>query len=59
MERTEKGITTYTIRQKALILQSALTRLKMCRGALMEEIEKKLQEYKNSHDGKDSCVMYQ
>ena len=38
----EKRITTYTIRQKALIPQSTLTKLKMCSGATMEEIEKKL-----------------
>jgi hypothetical protein len=49
----EKNITTYVIRQKALIPQSTLTKLKMCSGASMKEIEKKLQEYKDSHDGKD------
>ena len=49
----EKGITTYTIRQKALIPQGTLAKLKMCSGASMEEIERKLQEYKDSHDGKD------
>lgn len=49
----EKGITTYTIRQKALIPQGTLAKLKMCSGDSMEEIEKKLQEYKDSHDGKD------
>ena len=49
----EKGITTYTIRQKALIPQSTLTKLKMCSGATMEEIEQKLQEYKDTHNGKD------
>lgn len=49
----EKGITTYIIRQKALIPQSTLTKLKMCSGDSMEEIEKKLQEYKETHDGKD------
>ena len=49
----EKGITTYVIRQKALIPQSTLTKLKMCSGASMEEIDKKLQEYKKSHGGKD------
>lgn len=49
----EKGITTYTIRQKALIPQSTLTKLKMCSGATMEEIEQKLQEYKETHNGKD------
>lgn len=48
-----KGITTYTIRKKALIPQSTLTKLKMCSGDSMEEIEKKLQEYKDNHDGKD------
>ena len=49
----EKGITTYTIRQKALIPQSTLTKLKMCSGASMEEIDQKLQEYKDTHVGKD------
>jgi hypothetical protein len=49
----EKGISTYTIRQKALIPQSTLTKLKMCSGDSMEEIERKLLEYKNTHDGKD------
>lgn len=49
----EKGITTYVIRQKALIPQSTLTKLKMCSGTSMEEIEQKLKEYKNSHNGKD------
>lgn len=49
----EKGITTYVIRQKALIPQSTLTKLKMCSGVSMEEIERKLQEYKNTHTGKD------
>lgn len=33
----EKGITTYTIRQKALIPQSTLTKLKMSNGATMEK----------------------
>lgn len=49
----EKGITTYTIRQKALMPQSTLTKLKMCSGASMEEIEQKLQKYKEDHNGKD------
>lgn len=49
----EKGITTYTIRQKALIPQSTLTKLKMCSGDSIVDIEKKLQEYKDTHDGKD------
>ena len=49
----EKGITTYTIRQKALIPQGTHEKWKMWSGAAMEEIEKKLQEYKDSHDGKD------
>ena len=49
----EKGITTYVIRQKALIPQSTLTKLKMCSGDSMEEIKQKLQEYKASHGGKD------
>lgn len=50
---SEKGITTYIIRKKALIPQSTLTKLKMCSGDSMEEIERKLKEYKESHDGKD------
>ena len=49
----EKGITTYTIRQKVLIPQNTLTNLKMCSGASIEEIDQKLQEYKNTHNGKD------
>lgn len=49
----EKGITTYTIRQKALIPQSTLTKFNMCSGDSMEEIEQKLKSYKESHDGKD------
>lgn len=49
----EKGITTYAIRQKALIPQGTLTKLKMCSGDSMEEIEQKLQDYKDSHAGKD------
>lgn len=49
----EKGISTYTIRQKALIPQSTMTKFKMCSGDSMEEIEQKLQDYKESHDGKD------
>ena len=48
----EKGITTYTIGQKALIPQSTLIKFKMCNGATREEIEQKLQEYKDSHNGK-------
>ena len=38
----EKGITTYTIRQKALIPQGTLAKLKMCSGATMEEIMRQL-----------------
>lgn len=49
----EKGITTYVIRQQGLIPQSTLTKFNMCSGDSMEEIEQKLQEYKNSHGGKD------
>lgn len=51
----EKGITTYIIRQKAVMPQSTLTKLKMCSGDSWEEIEKKLEEYKNDpkHNGKD------
>ncbi len=49
----EKGITTYTIRQKALIPQGTLAKLKMCSADSMEEIEKKLEKYKEEHGGKD------
>lgn len=49
----ENGITTYVIRQKALIPQSTLTKLKMCSANSMEEIEKNLMEYKEKHNGKD------
>ena len=49
----DKGITTYVIRKKGLIPQSTLTKLKMCSGDSMDQIEKKLQEYKESHNGKD------
>ena len=49
----EKGITTYTIRQKALIPQSTLTKLKMCSADSMEDIQQKLEQYKVEHDGKD------
>ena len=49
----DKGITTYVIRQKGLIPQSTLTKLKMCSGDSMDQIEKKLQEYKDNHNGKD------
>lgn len=49
----EKGITTYTIRQKALIPQSTLTKLKMCSADTMEKIVQKLEQYKEEHDGKE------
>ena len=49
----DKGITTYVIRQKGLIPQSTLTKLKMCSGDSIDQIEKKLQEYKDNHNGKD------
>ena len=56
----EKGITTYTIRQKALIPQSTLTKFNMCSVNEKERIKYadksdeeiinlKLEEYKNSH----------
>lgn len=51
----EKGITTYTIRQKALIPQSTLTKLKMCSGESMEEIVDKINAYNSDpkHKGKE------
>lgn len=51
----EKGITTYEIRQKGIIPQSTYTKLKMCSADSMEDIQKKLDEYKANpkHNGKD------
>ena len=49
----EKGITTYTIRKKALIPQGTYTKLKMCSGESWDEVQKKLSKYKEEHDGKD------
>lgn len=49
----EKGITTYTIRKRALIPQGTLAKLKMCSGETWDEIEEKLSKYKESHNGKD------
>lgn len=49
----EKGITTYVIRKNGLIPQSTLAKLKMCSGSSMEEIEKNLEAYRVSHDGKE------
>jgi hypothetical protein len=49
----EKGITTYTIRKKALIPQSTLTKFTMCSGSSWGEIEDKLEQYKQKHDGKE------
>lgn len=49
----EKGISTYTIRKLGLIPQSTLTKFNVCSGDSMSEIEQKLEEYKNNHNGKD------
>lgn len=49
----DKGITTYEIRKKKIIPQGVLTKFNMCSGNSTEEIEQKLQEYKDSHNGKD------
>ena len=60
----EKGITTYTIRQKQLIPQSTMTKFKMCSVTDAERkeypdktdeaiINIKLQKYKEDHNGKD------
>lgn len=46
----DKGITTYVIRQKGLIPQSTLTKLKMCSGDSMKEIEQKIKEYNEKPD---------
>ena len=53
----DKGITTYVIRQKGLIPQSTLTKLKMCSGDSMDQIEKKLQEYKVPYGEWDKLAM--
>lgn len=49
----EKGITSYTIRQKSLIPQSTLGKFRMCSADNMEEIKNKLGKYKDEHDGKE------
>ena len=41
----DKGITTYIIRQKGLIPQGILTKMKMCSGDSWEDIEKNIKEY--------------
>ena len=40
----EKGITTYIIRQKGLIPQGILTKMKMCSGNSWEEIENNIKD---------------
>lgn len=46
----EKGITTYIIRQKGLIPQGILTKMKMCSGNSWEEIENNIKEYNEKED---------
>jgi DNA-binding Xre family transcriptional regulator len=46
----DKGITTYVIRQKGLMPQSTLTKIKMCSGDSMKEIEQKIKEYNEKPD---------
>lgn len=46
----DKGITTYVIRQKGLMTQSTLTKIKMCSGDSMKEIEQKIKEYNEKPD---------
>jgi len=46
----DKGITTYVIRQKGLVPQSTLTKIKMCSGDSMKEIEQKIKEYNEKPD---------
>ena len=48
----KKGITTYKIRQKNLMSQSTLAKIKMCSGT-PEEINQKLEHYKKTHNGKE------
>lgn len=50
----EKGITTYTIRKKALIPQGILTKLKMCSGESMEEIKSKIDAYNEDSKNPES-----
>lgn len=54
----EKGISSYVIRQKGLIPQSTLTKLKMCSGS-PEEVKAKLQAYKDDPNimVKNLCMM--
>lgn len=51
----EKGITTYTIRQKALMPQGTYTKFNMCSGDTWEEIEKKLAQYKEKNKKDFMC----
>ncbi|MDD6633905.1 MAG: helix-turn-helix transcriptional regulator [Ruminococcus sp.] len=48
----EKGISTYEIKGKSLLSQNTLAKIKMCSGSV-EEIKIKLQNYKDSHNGKE------
>jgi DNA-binding Xre family transcriptional regulator len=48
----KKGITPSKIRQYNLMSQSTLTKIKMCTGTI-EEIESRLKEYRDTHNGKD------
>lgn len=41
----DKGITTYIIRQKGLIPQGILTKMKMCSGDSWEDIDNNIKEY--------------
>lgn len=49
----EKGITTYKIRKMSLIQQSTLSKIKMCSGENMDEINDKLEKYKDNHENKE------
>ena len=53
----EKGITSYTIRQKSLIPQSTLGKFRMCSADNMEEIKNKLGSTRMNMTEKNSCVM--
>lgn len=52
----EKGINSYTIRKKGIVPQGTLTKIKIASGESFEEINKKLDEYKENHDGKEFVV---
>lgn len=49
----ERGITTYTLRQNYWISQGTYQKMQTCSAEDMETIYKKLQEYRDLHEGKE------